>query len=741
MTANTSIARRLNAILTKTTLVALLLAGVALVAFDLVSQLRRLEKDLVAQADMVGLVSATAVAFNDQKAAIESLSALRANSGVTAAAIFDETGQPFAVFNPSGRGPATIPVKAKADEVSVDRTSVHVWRPITVNNERIGTFYVAEDHGLLSRAAESIAALTLILLASFAAALSLAKNLQKTISGPVIAVSDVARKIMEARDFSLRAPKTSDDEVGAMVDLFNGMLDELQVRATTLEKANEALRESDERYQLAVRGSSAGLWDWDMLAHTVFYSPRFKALMGYRPDEFPDLHSTPGRYMHEDDKVLVRKALSEHLRSDKPYQVECRMRLNSGRWHWFLIAGTALKDGSGRPFRMAGSIIDVTERKAAEQILLEANRAKDAFLATLAHELRNPLAPIRTSLAILKKDTANGPLSVQARQTMERQLLHMVRLIDDLMDISRINNGKISLDKTRISLGAVVSLAVELSQPVISSRRHNLQMQLPPDDVLLMGDMTRLGQAIGNLLNNAAKYTPEGGTIVLSVHQLGGEVTIEVTDSGVGIPEHLTEQVFELFTQVGRTIDQSQGGLGIGLFLVRSLVELHGGSVKASSPGVNMGSTFTVSLPCLMVAASGDAGLAPAPETPTNGAARRILVADDNVDAADSLAAVLQMMGHETRTVYHGAQVVDVARNFRPEIVLQDIGMPGKTGLEIARELRADRQLGSIVLIAVTGWGNELDRARSLEAGFDAHMTKPVDVSQLELLLERTAIA
>jgi PAS domain S-box-containing protein len=730
-----SIREKLNFILIATTSLALLLAGLALVAFDLRSQLRSVEDDLLTQADIVGLVSSAALVFNDPKVAAENLSVLRAKTDIVAAVLFDERGQQFAAFQPVERQGQPLPVQVRAPGVHLDYEWVEVWRPVMSGREQIGTVYLQARHQLLQRVLEYLGVLAIVLSSSLAAALLLSNRLQRTLTGPVLAVSGVARQILRERNFSLRAVKSDDDEIGALADVFNAMLDELGRRAETLEGANRALRQSDDRYQLAVQGSSAGLWDWDMAAGTTFYSPRFKALLGYSNEEFPDLPSALESVMHDDDRPAVRAALRQHLRADTAYQVECRLRLKSGEWRWFLLAGLAQKNADGRAFRMAESVIDVTERKQAEQVLHDANRAKDEFLATLAHELRNPLAPIRTGLEILKRDGGNGPASQRARATMERQLMHMVRLIDDLLDISRINSGKIRIETARISLQSAIETAVEISRPAIEARGHRLVMDMPERDIELMADSTRLAQALGNLLNNAAKYTPSGGQLRLRARQEDATAVLEISDNGVGIPADMLHKVFLLFTQVGRTLDHSQGGLGIGLYLVRSLIELHGGSVSASSPGPGQGSTFTVRIPCLpqvaaTVASASDAGGA-AQEAPT----LKVLIVDDNIDAAETMASVLDLMGHRTQAVYVGEAVLDAAAGFNPDIVLLDIGLPGISGYEVAKQLRADARFQRTVLVAVTGWGSEADRERSRAAGFDDHLTKPVDLVDLEALL------
>jgi PAS domain S-box-containing protein len=728
-----SIRQKLNFTLAATTLLALLMAGLALVAIDIRTRLSAIEDDLVTQADILGLASSTALEFDDPRVAAENLRVLRAKPTIAAAAIYDGDGKVFASYVSPGQL-LTLPAKAEAAGVQVDGTWVRAWRPVTGSREQ-GVVFVQARHELVSRAIDYLGILTIILTTSLAAALLLSNRLQALLTGPVLAISDVARRVRKEQNFELRAPRTSDDEIGELADVFNAMLDELGRRAQTLQHANEALRKSDERYQLAARGSSAGLWDWDMRADTMFYSPRLRATLGYSESEFPDAPASLASIIHEDDRQAVRKGLRDHLSQDLPYQVECRLRLKSGEWRWFLVAGMAQKDASGRAFRMAGSIIDVSERKRAEQVLQEANRAKDEFIATLAHELRNPLAPIRTGLEILKKDRGNGPASARARETMERQLVHMIRLIDDLLDISRINSGKIRLEIGRTRLSAALESAVEISRPLVEARGHRLTVQAPTSDIELMADGTRIAQTLGNLLNNAAKYTPPGGHLELRAWQEGAWAVIEVKDDGVGIPPEMIEKVFALFTQVGRTLDRAQGGLGIGLYLVRSLVELHGGTVSASSPGPGLGSTFTVRLPCLLQPATP----MPRPESGGAGAPQdlKVLVVDDNVDAADTLATVLEMTGRKTKTVHDGSGVLDAARDFGPDVILLDLGLPGMSGYEVARLLRADPRFSRTVIIAVTGWGSEADRRRSRDSGFDEHLTKPVDLDALEPLLRK----
>ena len=389
-----------------------------------------------------------------------------------------------------------------------------------------------------------------------------------------------------------------------------------------------------------------------------------------------------------------------------------------------------------RARRRQHQIRDQLERqRAAEQALRDADRRKDEFLATLAHELRNPLAPIRTALEVLNRLPADSPQAPRLREMMGRQIGQFVKLIDELLDVSRIATGKVLLRRERVELRRVVEAALEDAQPVLGASRHTLQVQWPDAPVWVLGDHSRLAQVFANLLNNAAKYTVAGGRIEVALRRAGRHATISVADNGAGIPPEMLESVFGMFTQVNRTLDRAQGGLGIGLSLVRRLVELHGGSVHAASAGLDRGSTFTVSLPIVEPVAT------PAPASVADPAAParvlRVLVADDNVDAADALALHLEAAGHRVRAVYGGAAALAAAHSFRPELVLCDIGMPEVDGHAVARALRADPELAPAMLVALTGWGSEADRRRSHDTGFDVHLVKPVDLEALDALLAR----
>jgi signal transduction histidine kinase len=369
------------------------------------------------------------------------------------------------------------------------------------------------------------------------------------------------------------------------------------------------------------------------------------------------------------------------------------------------------------------------------EALKEADRRKDEFLATLAHELRNPLAPLRHGLDVLRRnpDDADAP---EIRDMMDRQLVHLVRLIDDLLDVSRVSQGKITLRKETTAVADVVRTAVEASRPAIDAAGHMFTVDLPPGPLWIDGDPMRLSQVVGNLLNNAVKYTPDGGRIGLSVKAEGDAVVIRVFDNGVGIPAEMRSEVFQLFAQIDHHFDRAKGGLGIGLALVRQLVGMHGGTVDADSQGAGKGSIFTVRLP---LAAPPAPAVPAAPRQPPVGPpparALRVLVVDDNREVAQTIGWMLEAIGHEHEIVHDGRQALESARAYRPDVVLLDIGLPGMDGYAVCRAFRGDEELKRTPIIAQTGWGQVRDKAMASDAGFDQHLTKPVSLAQLEAVL------
>jgi signal transduction histidine kinase len=381
----------------------------------------------------------------------------------------------------------------------------------------------------------------------------------------------------------------------------------------------------------------------------------------------------------------------------------------------------------------------LVEAKRTADTLREADRRKDEFLAILAHELRNPLAPLRHALEMLRLAPESREAAGWARDIMERQVGQMVRLIDDLLDLSRVSRGKVRLERQPVSVEAIARDALEVCRPAIDAGGHALRVSLPDDPLVLEGDRTRLVQILCNLLSNAAKYTPPGGRIELAARAEAEEAVISVSDSGVGIPAEMLTRGVDMFTQVENTLERSQGGLGIGLTLVKRLTELHGGRIEAQSEGAGRGSRFILRLPRARQAAlegmrAGERA-AKAAAAKAHRAAQRILVADDNRDAADSLASMLRLLGHEVRVAYDGAEAVALAESFKPQLALLDIGMPRLNGYEAAQAIRAQPSLHDVLLVALTGWGQPEDRRRSRLAGFHHHFVKPVDPAMLTRLL------
>ena len=472
-------------------------------------------------------------------------------------------------------------------------------------------------------------------------------------------------------------------------------------------------------------------------------------LFGYSPTEAIGQSITliiPTERRAEESEILQRIRRGERVEHFETVRVA-----KNGQTLDVSLTISPVRDRHGRVVGASKVGRDITARKrameeaqAAQKLLMEsrdelqrlnaelseADRRKDEFLAVLAHELRNPLAPIRNAVHYLGLKASPDPALRNARDIIDRQVRHLVRLVDDLLDISRISSGKIGLQKERVSLALIVTNAVESSRPSIESENHQLTVTLPAEPVYLEADLTRLAQVLQNLLNNAAKYTPPGGRIELHAGYDGHSVAIRVVDSGIGIPREMLPRVFDMFTQVDRSIERSSGGLGIGLTLVQRLVELHGGTVEARSEGQDKGSEFIVRLPA-SVGSSADA--APANSSDAKSVRRvRALIVDDNIDSADTLTEMLRASGHDVDTAYDGAAALDAVEAHQPDVVLLDIGLPKVNGYDVGRKIRQSDPQRRIVLVAVTGWGQDEDRRRSQQAGFDHHLVKPVDPASLD---------
>lgn len=404
---------------------------------------------------------------------------------------------------------------------------------------------------------------------------------------------------------------------------------------------------------------------------------------------------------------------------------------------WVNCVYTPTFGADGNPDGWVGVVIDIDTQKRSEEALRTTDRHKDTFLAVLAHELRNPLAPMRNALELLKRSEGNPAVDKRARATIDRQLSHMVRLVDDLLDLSRINSDKLQLQKQPVALSEVVSQAVETVRPLIFESRHELSIDLPSEPLQLNADTVRLSQAFANLLNNACKYTDPGGRISLSASREDGHVLVSIRDNGVGIPSDLSPKIFEMFTQANHTLERQHGGLGIGLALVKRLVEMHEGEVSAGANPAGQGSEFLVKLPLMTFPKQKESADHYTTSPREADAPLRILVVDDNQDSAETLSMLLELMGNEISVAYDGEQALAMANTEKPDVVLLDIGLPKMNGYDVAREIRRTPWGGDPILVAVTGWGQTEDKELSREAGFDHHLVKPVDHDQLLKLMQR----
>jgi len=606
-----------------TTLAALLAASIAMLIVDMRMFQRYWVDDLTTQADIMASVTAPALAFNDARAAQQSLSVLRVRPQILAAAVYNASGARFASYVNRDAGEAVFPAKPERPGHRIEQGALVVYHDIVENGELIGTVYMRTRYGLLDRLLSYGAILGGVMLGALVIAALVASRLQAGITRPLQAVTNVARQVMQRRDFTLRVPGSGNDEIGVLVNSFNDMLAEIGRRSHALQEANLTL---------------------------------------------------------------------EH---------------------------------------------EMQVRHRAEEALLLADRRKDEFLATLAHELRNPLAPIRTGLDILRLRSGDAQATQRATDIMERQLRQMVRLVDDLLDVSRINTGKFAIKMGRVELKAVVNDALEVVRSYIELHGHELHIDLPDRPVFLHGDATRLAQILSNLLNNAAKYTNRGGRVNLSARVEDKTLVLVVSDNGIGIAPEMLNSVFDMFVQVDSTLERTNAGLGVGLSLARRLVELHGGTIDARSAGLNRGSEFSVRLPIVVE-----------PELPTkttpaafiSSETFRILLADDNVDFVNSIGALLSAMGHSVVITHNGPDALTAAARFCPDYAFLDIGLPQMSGYDLARGIRQIACGKLTVMIAVTGWGQEKDRQLAFEAGFDHHMVKPVRFEQIEEILSNRSI-
>ncbi len=539
--------------------------------------------------------------------------------------------------------------------------------------------------------------------------------------------ADKIRGLEGGADNYLAAPIEADELIANVNAL-------VRMRQTQVE-----LRDSEERFRQITDNIDDVFWMFGVPdGKLVYVSPAYSAVWGgsaeslrERPDSWLDA-------VHQDDRERIAQRWLQ-LAEAPHYDDEFRIHGPDGRIGWVRDRLFAVRDQRGEVYRVARVTSDITARKEMEALLRSADRNKNQFLATLAHELRNPLSPIRNAAALLgASGDGQGAAERQARarEVITRQVDHLAHLVDDLLDVARISEGKIVLRTEEVDLGAVIQQAIETAGPLITARGHQLDVHLPEQQVWVTGDPVRLAQSVGNLLHNAAKFTSAGGRIDVGVHVVDEErVQITVRDNGIGIAEDNLARIFTMFAQVDVPPDRAPEGLGIGLSLVSHLLELHGGRLSARSPGIGMGSTFTVELPLLRVsaaAASPDHCLPPE----TGGSGMRVLLVDDNVDAMEMMGFLLAEMGYETCTTSDASEIEALALRHKPQVIVLDIGLPGIDGYEVARRIKKNPALAHVRLVAHTGYGSPEDRRRAMEAGFDAHLVKPAELPDLERALK-----
>jgi len=631
-----SVRGKMMRIVVFTTAIALLAAGIGMLTHDLSVYRDSWVADLDTQANILASSTAAALVSGDRNVANRNVAALQMRPTVLVTAIYAADGKLYASFVRAGEPPPPLQLQAVTRSARVTGGDVELIDPIMENGQQLGTILLRAHHDIGARALAYLGIFGLVTLMSMLVALLLSTALQKVITEPLDSMANVAREVVNRRDYSLRAHSTSDDEIGFVVEAFNSMLDEVQARARALEQSNAALTS-----EVQIR--------------------------------------------HSAEVALAR----------------------------------------------ANSRLETT--MAA---LREADRKKDEFLATLAHELRNPLAPVIHAVKLMESPAADEAQRQWGREVIARQVQRMALLLDDLLDVSRITRGRLELRKDYVDLQSLVNSAVETARPLIDAKDHTLTIDLPAEPVVLEVDPLRLSQALSNLLTNAAKYTDAQGQIRLTAAQDAEGLAIRVSDNGIGIESAVIKGLFEMFSQIDSAIDRAEGGLGIGLALVKGLVALHGGSVQATSPGLGQGSEFTIRLPRSVVVERHALG----PHQPSSpvalaGPRGKVVIADDNRDAADSLKVLLELSGYDAFVAYDGQQALDLGTRELPRAFILDVGMPDMTGYEVARRIRQQAWGRNALLVAVTGWGQDDDKERAKAAGFDHHFTKPVDPQAVEQVL------
>jgi PAS domain S-box-containing protein len=745
--ARRTVSGKLILVILLTTAIALSVAGTLLLVSDLRENRAQRTQDLRTEANIVAVAMAPALSFNDPQAAARNLNALRARPALDVAALYRADGSVYASFarDAAHPPPARLPGPDRSGGV------IEVFKPVVQNGETLGTLYLRARYDVSARMFGFLKILGLVMLLSLVAAIFAAGWLQSVITKPLNAMHSVARRLIAGGDHDVRMVEGPHDEFGTVIRVLNKMLDEIASRTQAIESANEALtrevqgrlvieralRESERLYRGIGESIDYGVWICDAQGRNTYVSDSFLRLLGITQAQCSDFGWS--EYLHPDDRDESLRAWQECVANGSVWYREHRVKGVDGQHHPILAQGVPIRDDAGRIISWAGINLDIGRMKRTEQALREADRRKDEFLATLAHELRNPLAPIRNAARLLGLPAANEEQRTWARDIISRQVRNMALLLDDLLDVSRITRGQLELKKDYVDLRSVVDVAIESARPLIDAKKHDLAVILPERPVRIEADPLRLAQILSNLLNNAAKYTDPCGHIQLHVAIEDRNLHLSVRDNGIGLRRESIAAIFEMFSQVKSAVDRAEGGLGIGLALVKGLVKLHGGHVEAHSDGPGHGSEFRVHLPRCVTDVP-----AAAPEAAAHSAAslmlqkKRLLVADDNRDAATTLSALLELDGYSVTTVFCAQDALTAAASLKPDAFLLDIGMPDMSGYDLARRIRHEAWGRNAYLVALTGWGQAHDKEAARAAGFDEHLTKPIDPTILAALLHRS---
>jgi PAS domain S-box-containing protein len=537
--------------------------------------------------------------------------------------------------------------------------------------------------------------------------------------------ADKIRGLEGGADNYLAAPIEADELIANVNAL-------LRMRQT-----QDDLRDSEERFRQLTDNIEDVFWMFSVPGRALVYvSPAYAAIWGRGCASLREDHASWLDALHPDDRLRIQ-ARWDALATEPHFEEEYRVLLPDGAARWVRDRVFAVRDSKGEVYRVARVTSDISRRKEMEALLRAADNNKNQFLATLAHELRNPLSPIRNAAALLGGAGGDGAAErpARAREVITRQVDHLAHLVDDLLDVARISEGKIALRREEVNLGAVIGQAIETAAPLVAARGHRLEVRLPDEQVWVSGDPVRLAQSMGNLLHNAAKFTPKGGEITVTATVAGDKVRVAVHDNGIGIAEDNLPRIFGMFTQAAVPPDRAPEGLGIGLSLVSQLLEMHAGRLTAESPGIGLGSTFTVELPVLCTTPAGAAEGCAHEQDAGAGGGLRVLLVDDNIDAMEMMGFLLTEMGHEAVTTHEAENIIPLALRHRPQVIVLDIGLPNVDGYELARMIKQHPELAHTRLVAHTGYGSPEDRRKAREAGFDAHLVKPAELADLEKAL------